>query len=97
MKRIYLKMLWRAVQLRSGLLVAVLISDSVLAAPAEQGRQVGEPVWITVQRDEEIPVKFWEGGGKRGKRGEGLGSDRRTELVQRVMSGTLMCAARFFP
>jgi len=59
-------MLWRAVQLRSGLLVAVLISDSVLAAPAEQGRQVGEPVWITVQRDEEIPFKFWEGAGKRG-------------------------------
>ena len=54
MKRIYFKMLWRAVQLQSGLLVAVLISDSVLAAPAGQGRQVGEPVWITVQRDDEI-------------------------------------------
>ena len=33
MKRIYLKMLWRAVQLQSGLLVAVLISGLGFAQP----------------------------------------------------------------
>ena len=54
MKAMYLEMLRREVKLQSGLLVAVLISDSVLAATAEQGQQVGEPVRITVQRDEEI-------------------------------------------
>jgi len=43
MKRIYFKMLWRAVQLQSGLLAAVLISDLALAQPVE-----GQ--WTTVQR-----------------------------------------------
>lgn len=67
MKQIYLKMLWGAFKLQSGLLVAVLISDLALAQyPSGQGRQVGEPVRSTVQRDVEIPFKFWEGGGRRG-------------------------------
>ena len=67
MKRIYLKMLWRAVKLQSGLLVAVLlISDLALAQyPAGEAPQVGEPVRTTVQRDLEIPFKF-SGGGQRG-------------------------------